>query len=242
MSNYEYENKNVLKHIISDNNHYLDGLKFIKNYDNNAIVMFLDSDDIMLSGKLDIFKEDFGKYGYISNYLKQSTNGKLIKFHNGIISSGSTINAKYYDLNFLKEFSTHGIDFIFYLYTIENRIKIKKIKKCFNIYTINPNSITHRNRVEYNRNTIKLINYALTQFKSKKVLKKLRKRILDIELRVNYDTHKTLKIRETIKYMKVYSFDWKNNIVITVKMFILLLPYKYKIKIYPLSKFWKVKQ
>ena len=241
VSNYGYENKNSFHHIISDGNHYIAGLEFIKNYDNNPIVMFLDSDDVILDGKLEIFKEDFNKYGYISNYLKQSNNGKLIKFHDGIIFSGSTINAKYYNLNFLNKFGINGSDYIFYLYTIENGIKIKQIEKCFNIYTVNPNSITHRDPVQFNRNIIKILNYPLTQFKNKKVTKKIKKRILEMELRVKYDTHAKLTIVDIIKYTKVYNLNLREDIISTVKMVILLLPYKYRIKLYPLSKFRRVK-
>ena len=166
VSNYEYENKNITNHIVSDGNHHLEGMKYIKSIDNDGIIMFFDSDDIMYKNKLKIFDINFNKYGYVTNYLK-SFDGVILKNLKGYFS-GITINIKFYDINFLSQFNYNGFDSVIFFYAVENNIKRKQKRKIYNGYTINSNSLSRKKEFK------NLLNNTLIQcrdiFKNKKTI------------------------------------------------------------------------
>lgn len=231
VSNYNNDNKNSIKHIASVGNHYFAGMEYIKSIDENGIIVFFDSDDIMYKDKFNILNNDFNKYGAVSNYIKQ--NNRIIK-HTLL----HAINIKYFNLEFFRDFKTHGFDVMLYYYALDNNIKIHVFKKVYNEYVYNPNSITHRNIVEYNKTALTEWEKikGLNIFHTEKVRNLLDKRILEVDLRLKYDTHEVLRLRDILKYYKLINLDFRNDLFIVVKTFILLLPHKKQIELYPLSK------
>lgn len=230
VSNYNYKNDNVDYHInatnYKTNNYYIIGMQYIKslNMYSEKIIIFLDSDDLVYSNKLDVLKYEFD-YSYIHNYLALSDNSGILKTVKSYMS-GLTINLNDYNLNFLSKFSIYGFDIILYLYTVENKLKIKNYKKILNIYMINYNSLTHSEN--FYKNVLNEYYKALYLFKNKKTLKWLKKAIYNLELNVNYYNLNNINFIDMLNYLKTLNLNIKNNTIKLIKIFNLLLPYKYK--------------